>query len=1378
MPTSVEAPVVKLGTSTVQSTFPPMYYDSPVSQVVAQVPVEAAGAVAAEISAGGEFFKLEQVEMIEETAAELAGGEQRPLQVGVGGTPANGGKTTLPRPFRLARVWVTAEVPKASAPAPGAFTGTVTLSGAGVNETVELEGNYLGMLIGSVSVSPKTATPGEPVLVEVVNAGGKPQTDPSVTINIAGVTAAARWYQFPTAGTRTLTITATRGGLRETATATIAISGAPLAFRSALTTPVVTQCPILQASPVMGAHYTASFSVGAPNILPPSQEAASEDTGKTAPATAGGNGKTAIANEHVPPQPPPATKLAKAALSIEPAKALAPTDALGAQFAKTLPTLNTREVIRSVPQSTKTALASSLASGVAAAVGLQATATETSYEWDFGDGTKATTSSPNVTHDYFPVIAGGDVSRSFDVTCTIVHDNITVKRTLVLASAYGLCRRMGTIVPPITSASAYATFQHLAFSASLVVHNLEDEPIRLDKMAFVPVSDAAAAAPPAPSFTTMEIPVTIAAHSASALGVYIPANELQLSGGTTNGFIVYYSGEMQPPGEAAVPVRFSYAFRIPLTASGLPHASLPSFTRVNLAGVLTAASALLTGGEHPLSTAGSQTLDPATHTLAIPLAANAHDAATLAQVRTAVQGTLTTAAVEAGVVSLRELAAGPTSLGLKTALAARVPASAATLAATTPAAISPAPATAGATARTGGAAKSPGATASSIATATLETLGGAHAGAVERMLTLDPLAPPPVAAGNECFPDDISDADAATAQADQLVCQLTNETETVTIPGSFQNAMQGDVILSPAPVGGGDMIAAMFAALSPPQHHGHSGMMTANFFEITHCTAAPERITDNIITDAVGIPTSLNPSTLQFAWPGSITQSVDDATNSRPFIDPGGKTYQMNSFNTDSIGDGFQLTPPLVVKPLPEHEATARASLRAAADIARSKGAQYDASGNMTQAGGCYYSFFGYTSPQIASGFTDPAPADAGWAAGHSPAVCSSFVWLSLKKQGIPLVTTNQFEAETDFSPLAQSAGALAGPATLDGLEFYPAAERVAAAAALRQMVLNQALDKEMGLGTIPGINDAIAGPIADQLLNMFAFGNPNMVGSSQWQSPGDGNAVSPDNIEFWNPPFFGYQEPLQYLPQHTEQYTVSRWKQVITRGSVHGTVRLDGSPVPNAQVWVFQPNGTTFTGPDGSYTLNNVPIGSYDIKAQAVVSQNGLSEEFTNGTGEAITLTAAQANITKDIDLQPPAVSFRRLDISYSMSCDHGDANPFNTHGVQTTDTMSGSRDVNPGLVTNSFSYTYDYNGGGYFHIDYVFSLALLEDLSAEVTVQGTMKDDGDNSVQFQYAMSPFNIPMGGTWSGWMSMEHDGFSYHNGPAVLTFSITNNQQTG
>ena len=89
---------------------------------------------------------------------------------------------------------------------------------------------------------------------------------------------------------------------------------------------------------------------------------------------------------------------------------------------------------------------------------------------------------------------------------------------------------------------------------------------------------------------------------------------------------------------------------------------------------------------------------------------------------------------------------------------------------------------------------------------------------------------------------------------------------------------------------------------------------------------------------------------------------------------------------------------------------------------------------------------------------------------------------------------------------------------------------------------------------------------------------------------------------------------------------------------------------------------------------------------------------------------------------------------------------------------------------------YTYDYNGGGYFHIDYSFTVALVEDLSIEVTLTETMYNDGSSNAG-TVIRPPFNVPAGGNRSGSMTMEYsDG--YHNGPAVFTFSVTNNQQTG
>jgi hypothetical protein len=1342
-------------TQTFNAVFPPIYYDTPEELMVAGFDVAADDHLTAAITAGSPYFKVSRIDVcnwiivdppLPPNVVALGGVNAvlaRPLAfpplpgVPPGPLPppprrvlsapvaTSDGTTPLTvKQGQYARLWVIADVPKGAMTA-GPFLGKAQAKGDVITTVVGLQGTYLGNLIGSVLVNPPTAAPGQPVQVQVLDAAGKPLSDPSVNVTIQGVETTSRYYQFGVPGSYGLLVAAARGSLRESANATVVIAGAPLAYRFTLAPPV-TAVPILQVSQEPGLPYVATFSLGTPV----------------------GSRRLLVAAH-------PAAAAAAPAL---PAMLVAPTpvNALGDAVSKAMGSLPKTQITQIAPVSTPTATGTATTSASFAPVVAQTPPMATSYQWDFGDGSTVTTQAPVVTHDFFAAIQAGKVAHSFDVSCTIVHDNLAVKRTLVLQSAYGLCRQFGVVVPPV-SGDFYATFQQVAFSGSIVVHNLEASPIVLNQMACVAFSDDSSVTPAAPQFTAMKNPVQIQAKSVVALGVYVPTSQLQDAklGPKVNGFTVYYSGTMTAADGSAVPVRFSYSFRIALSDSGVVNETVnPVWTMPNwdLNGALQAVAAIATDPAASISTAGVQTVDPATGTVAIPLSATGTPSvAALAQIRSAVQAGLTHVAVKTGALSATPLPAVPRLA---------------------PAAPAAAPVAAVAAARV--------AAAAAVNLAPVARVPAPGPAPVIRPvdLIIDPGNPPPVAEGNQCYPDDISDADAASANAQQLVCQLTGQTQTVEIPGSFQNALQGDVILSPAPVSGGDMIAAMFRALTPAQHHGHSGIMTSNYYEITHCTSSPERIAANVNT-TLGVPTSLNGNMLQYSWPGSLTQSVDDATTQTMLKDPGGTAYPFNSFNPQVVGDGFELIPPLVVKPLPENEVSERPTLRKAADTARSKGARYDSTGNLVQAGGCYYSFYCYTKPEIAAGFTDAAGADAGWAQGMSPAVCSSFVWLSVKENQIPLVTSNQYEKLSDFSQLAIAGGAQVGAATLDGLIFYPQAERLQGAQALKQMFMNQALSKEGGFGTIPGINEAVAGPLADQLINCFASGDPNKAGSSDWQTPGDGNAVSPDNIIWWNPPYYGYAEPLQYLPKHSEQYTPSAWKKVITRGTITGTVQANGAPVANAHVWVYQPGGDTYTAGDGSFTLPNIPIGSYNLSASAVITQNGIPAEYDNLKGPApVTLSAASPTVTANIVLTGAVQNFRRLDMQYSLSCDHGDANPWNTHGVQTTGTYTSSVDVNPGLYTNSYTYSYDYNGGGYFHIDYLFSVALVADLSLEVSIQATMYNDGDNSVQLQYTVGPLNIPMGGSYSGWMTVEHDGTGYHNGPATLNFTLTNAQQTG
>ncbi len=465
-----------------------------------------------------------------------------------------------------------------------------------------------------------------------------------------------------------------------------------------------------------------------------------------------------------------------------------------------------------------------------------------------------------------------------------------------------------------------------------------------------------------------------------------------------------------------------------------------------------------------------------------------------------------------------------------------------------------------------------------------------------------------------------------------------------------------------------------------------------------------------------------------------------------------------------------------MIKPLPENEASVRPTLRKAGETARSKGATYDSTtGNQTKAGGCYYSFYSYTKPDVAVGFTAPAGAEAGWAKGLSPAVCSAFIWLCMKENGVSLVTKTPYETLSDFTQLAIASGAEVGPSTLptlDGLIFYPAAERLSGALALRSLFMNQALSKEGGFGNLFWINDTYAGPIADQLLNMFAFGDPTLVGSSKWQEPGDANAVSPDNIIWWNPPYFGYAEPLQYCPQHTEQYTTSVWKKVISYGNITGTVHANGAAVANAHVWVYQPGGDTYTDANGNFDLSHIPTGTYTLSASAVIG----NIMYTANT--PIALTTTNPNLTVAMTLKPPIESYRRIDFSYSVSCDHSDGNPFNTHGVEAAGPYSHSLYINPGQEQDGYTFPYDYNGGGYFHVDYTFTADLLPDNSIALTIVGAMYDDGSGNKLVEDTFGPVTVVMGETLSGVMTLKQWQTGYTNGPAVFSFKATNNQQTG
>jgi hypothetical protein len=206
------------------------------------------------------------------------------------------------------------------------------------------------------------------------------------------------------------------------------------------------------------------------------------------------------------------------------------------------------------------------------------------------------------------------------------------------------------------------------------------------------------------------------------------------------------------------------------------------------------------------------------------------------------------------------------------------------------------------------------------------------------------------------------------------------------------------------------------------------------------------------------------------------------------------------------------------------------------------------------------------------------------------------------KAQGAHLETSQALVTPTDLEPADVDQGAAVRPTTPDGLYNYSAEERSDAAHWLYETIYNQAYEKAGWFGEL--LTDG-ADDIANQFLNAFANDDADGKDSTAWENVADADAVSPDNMLWWESPalggLYGYVEPAIYREPRVESYTVSRWKKVLSRGTVHGTVFGESGPVAGAFVQVFD-GKTTFTGADGRYAINDVPLGKYLLKSSKVI--------------------------------------------------------------------------------------------------------------------------------------------------------------------------------
>lgn len=1163
----------------------------------------------------------------------------------------------------------------------------------------------MAQLIGRIALDPPVVRPGETLRVEVLDPTDKPLQSASVTVN--GVQGGLQFLQFPTAGKRRISVRAANGsGAVESQVALVDVAGTRLEFPSIEGKKDIAMIGVTQ-SPTH--PYTALLTVGSyidnrsPHLL------------GLAPAVSVQPGRIFESGSRI-------GKLIQGGT----------VGRLLSENAHRLTKIETRRLTNTKRTAARRARRSSrlAVSAVYDLTGIEVGRVPNvvlpEYEWDFGDGRKQTTRSPQVSHDYFPSIDHSRDYGQFVVTCRIKHANITVSRTLTIGSAYALCKRTGTVTPHVV-ADLFAHKRFTMITGTFTVYNVEDQPMVLDRLSITPnTDDGDALALPKP-FVKLDEPVTIGKKSKTVITVNVPfvgGNVTPKDGELRHdvtGFTALYAGKV-----GKYPVRCTAVFDIPMEERQhkpkFPFGpELPPLTRKPWPWELVEniLDKVVLPVLDPIDHVSRRvTLDRVTGTLAIAAGAIA-DVRSLASVRREMSNVLSAVFAPVEALAVQSRMAKPATSRVRSAI--------------------------GTLSRLGRLLRIPKLPSGA------EELPG-----IVMQTHKGPPLPGPIAEGQVCDPDNLTEADLDEAFDAQLVCQLTSETEDVLMPARWMNARKGDIILSP---GGSGLIAGLMQQVSPPQWYSHCGIMTRNYDEIAHSTGSESRLRDHPVGVADEPTDGFEPNVLKFMWPGAVRQSVEASVHGEPYPDPEfDATYSISSFGPHMVGvthnDQMKMIPPLVIKPDPMLETAAvRTALHAIATDAASAAARPGDKPDF------HYRWFTYTDPKIGLG---PAEGSgAGWAEGTRGSCCSSFIWLHAKKHGAALETNQTLVTPTDLEPNDVATGAAVRPVTPDGLYTYSAEERLKAGEWLYDTIYNQGF--EAAGWFFNGLTDT-ADDVASQFLNAFANDDGDGKDSDAWRQVTTADAVSPDDLLWWDGPstggLYGYVEPALYREPRTETYTVSRWKKVLNRGTVRGQVRANGAAAGGALVQVYA-GKSTFSQGDGSYTLPDVPLGLYFLKASKVI------DGVLHSAQRSVDVKAADQVI--DLDLLPPADRFRiaQITIDFNGTDEEITANEMHDPGPEYFELELG-----PDKLINSAHRTYKW--GGEVRVEYDITVRLLVNNTIDVAVQGTLfegtsestKDlDGTGSMTFQ-------VPVGQTSGSTLTItntdEEDGDA-----GVLSMTVKN-----
>jgi hypothetical protein len=365
-------------------------------------------------------------------------------------------------------------------------------------------------------------------------------------------------------------------------------------------------------------------------------------------------------------------------------------------------------------------------------------------------------------------------------------------------------------------------------------------------------------------------------------------------------------------------------------------------------------------------------------------------------------------------------------------------------------------------------------------------------------------------------------------------------------------------------------------------------------------TASEDRITDEF-QNAAEQKKTYDPDTVRYGWPGSITQTIEQAYISDVRIDPDGTSRNVSPFHQDPslCGDATAVFPRVLKAPLGSGD-LGRQPLRAAADAAL--GVQG------------HYRFFAYTDSAKMAQSLLQQPTTATWALGTNGLQCSSSIWNAFTTANTGVTLEGQLEPqELAFSGMLQS--------DVDGLYGYTAGQRLSAAMALYSHIYDDATTKSGTAGAalkLFGIDFPDA--IANTVVNCFASDSCDSA-SADWRSGvGPGTAVSPDNMMMWD--IYSNNEALEYVP--TDFARVYRLAASAGAGTVTGhVVDINMQPVADVDL-VFAGALDTVSDTTGAFRFDAIAAGTYSLNASTVV--NGLTE---NGKKDVVVTAGQTTDVT-----------------------------------------------------------------------------------------------------------------------------------------------------